>query len=90
VPARLAHRPPARTPPRRAASLAPCQQQGELPAGVDPAALRLVLPAAVAAPVVFPGHAGKLFGTTGDPEFENRYARALQRLPAYLPGRSPA
>jgi TetR/AcrR family transcriptional regulator len=61
------------------------QQRGELPADVDPAVLRLVLLAAVAAPVVFPDHARKLFGTTpGDPAFEERYARGLQRLIAHL------
>jgi TetR/AcrR family transcriptional regulator len=61
------------------------QQRGELAADVDPAVLRLVLLAAVAAPVVFPDHARKLFGTTpGDPAFEERYARGLQRLIAHL------
>jgi TetR/AcrR family transcriptional regulator len=61
------------------------QQRGELPADVDPAVLRLVLLAVVAAPVVFPGHARKLFGTApGDPEFEARYAHGLQRLIAHL------
>jgi hypothetical protein len=38
------------------------QQQGELPADVDPAVLRLVLLAVVAAPVVFPDHARRLLG----------------------------
>jgi AcrR family transcriptional regulator len=61
------------------------QQRGELPADVDPAVLRLVLLAAVAAPVVFPGHARKLFGAgPGDPEFEARYASGLRRLIAHL------
>jgi TetR/AcrR family transcriptional regulator len=61
------------------------QQRGELPAGIDPAVLRLVLLAAVAAPVVFPGHARKLFGTApGDPGFETRYASGLRRLIAHL------
>jgi hypothetical protein len=61
------------------------QQRGELPADIDPAVLRLVLLAVVAAPVVFPGHALKLFGTApGDPEFETRYASGLQRLIAHL------
>jgi AcrR family transcriptional regulator len=64
------------------------QQHGELPADVEPAVLRLVLLAAVAAPVVFPDAARKLFGTTpSDPAFEERYARGLQRLIAHL---SPA
>jgi TetR/AcrR family transcriptional regulator len=61
------------------------QQRGELPDDIDPAVLRLVLLAAVAAPVVFPEQARKLFGTApGDPEFEARYARGLQRLIARL------
>jgi AcrR family transcriptional regulator len=61
------------------------QRQGELPADVDPAVLRLVLLAAVAAPVVFPDATRKLFGTPpGDPAFESRYARGLQRLIAHL------
>jgi TetR/AcrR family transcriptional regulator len=61
------------------------QQRGELPADVDPAVLRLVLLAVVAAPVVFPGHARKLFGAApGDPEFEARYSHGLQRLIARL------
>jgi TetR/AcrR family transcriptional regulator len=61
------------------------QRRGELPADVDPAVLRLVLLAVVAAPVVFPGHARKLFGTApGDPGFEARYADGLQRLIGHL------
>ena len=61
------------------------QQRGELPVDIDPAVLRLVLLAVVAAPVVFPGQARKLFGTApGDPEFEARYAQGLRRLIAHL------
>ncbi|MCW2934044.1 MAG: transcriptional regulator, TetR family protein [Actinomycetia bacterium] len=61
------------------------QQRGELPADIDPAVLRLVLLAVVAAPVVFPGQARKLFGAApGDPEFEERYAHGLQRLISHL------
>jgi TetR/AcrR family transcriptional regulator len=61
------------------------QQRGELPADIDPAVLRLVLLAAVAAPVVFPDQARKLFGTApDDPEFEARYASGLRRLIAHL------
>lgn len=61
------------------------QQQGEFPADIDPAVLRLVLLAAVAAPVVFPDQARKLFGTgPGDPEFEARYASGLRRLIAHI------
>ena len=63
------------------------QRRGELPADIDPAVLRLVLLAIVAAPVVFPGQARKLFGTaSSDPEFEARYAQGLQRLIAHLQG----
>jgi TetR/AcrR family transcriptional regulator len=61
------------------------QQRGELPADIDPAVLRLVLLAVVAAPVIFPGQARKLFGTApGDPGFEARYAHGLQRLIVHL------
>lgn len=61
------------------------QQRGELPADIDPAVLRLVLLAAVAAPVVFPDQARKLFGTApDDPGFEARYASGLRRLIAHL------
>jgi TetR/AcrR family transcriptional regulator len=61
------------------------QQRGELPADIDPAVLRLVLLAAVAAPVVFPDQARKLFGTApGDPGFEARYASGLRRLIGHL------
>jgi len=61
------------------------QQRGELPADIDPAVLRLVLLAVVAAPLVFPDYARKLFGTaTSDPGFEARYASGLQRLLAHL------
>jgi TetR/AcrR family transcriptional regulator len=61
------------------------QQRGELPADIDPAVLRLVLLAAVAAPVVFPDQARKLFGIApGDPGFETRYASGLRRLIAHL------
>jgi TetR/AcrR family transcriptional regulator len=61
------------------------QQRGELPADIDPAVLRLLLLAAVAAPVVFTDHTRKLFGTApGDPKFEERYTRGLQRLIAHL------
>jgi len=61
------------------------QRRGELPADIDPAVLRLVLLAVVAAPVVFPGHARKLFGAApGDPGFEARYADGLRRLIEHL------
>ncbi len=61
------------------------QRHGELPGDVDPATLRLVLLAAVAAPVVFPDAARKLFGlAVTDSEFEERYAHGLQQLIAHL------
>ena len=51
------------------------------PAGVEPAALRLVLLAAVAAPVVFPDTARRLFSMApADPRFEDRYRQTLKRL----------
>lgn len=61
------------------------QRRGELPSDVEPAALRLVLLAAGAAPVVFPDMARKLFGIApSDPLFEERYRRSLQQLLAHL------
>jgi AcrR family transcriptional regulator len=67
------------------------QRAGELPADVDPAALRLVLLGALAAPIVFPGTARKLFGVgPGDPGFEERYRDGLQRLLGHLASDVPA
>jgi TetR/AcrR family transcriptional regulator len=61
------------------------QQCSELPGDVDPAVLRLVLLAAVAAPVIFPGQARKLFGLSpSDPEFGTRYASGLRQLITHL------
>jgi AcrR family transcriptional regulator len=61
------------------------QRRGELPRDIDPATLRLVLLAAVAAPVVFPDTTKKLFGTApSDPAFERKYARGLRRLVTHL------
>ena len=57
------------------------RQTGELAADLDPATLRLVLLGAVAAPVVMPQMARKIFGLEpGDPEFETRYAEGLRVL----------
>jgi TetR/AcrR family transcriptional regulator len=57
------------------------QLRGELSGRLDPATLRLVLLAAVAAPVIFPDATRKLFGiAASEPEFEQRYARGLQSL----------
>jgi hypothetical protein len=80
------HSPPDDSPPAEDLSGTRARQRrGELPADIDPAALRLVFLAAVAAPVVFPGHARQLFGTApDDPEFEARYASGLRRLIAHL------
>jgi TetR/AcrR family transcriptional regulator len=61
------------------------QRRGELPRDLDPATLRLVLLGAVAAPIVFPDAARKLFGVAATgPAFERRYARGLRRLIARL------
>lgn len=61
------------------------QRRGELAGGIDPATLRLVLLAAVAAPVIFPDTARRLFGLeVTDPEFEKRYGRGLRRLITHL------
>jgi TetR/AcrR family transcriptional regulator len=67
------------------------QHRGELPPDVDPAALRLVILAAVTAPLVFPDIARGLFGMAPtEPGFEDRYRRNLQRLFAYLAAGAPA
>lgn len=57
------------------------QEVGEVTPGLDAASLRLVLLGAVAAPVVFPDMARRLFGTgIDDPEFQARYERGLRDL----------
>lgn len=85
------HPPPDNTEPTEdLSSTRARQRRGELPADVDPAALRLVLLAAVAAPVVFPDAARRLFGMgPTDPGFQDRYLRSLQRLLAHLAAQSP-
>jgi hypothetical protein len=61
------------------------QQDGELPADIEPAMLRLLLLAAVTAPVAFPDTTRRLFGTApDDPDFEQRYLTGLNRLLAHL------
>jgi TetR/AcrR family transcriptional regulator len=61
------------------------QQRGELPDDIEPAALRLLLIAAVTAPVAFPDTTRRLFGTAPeDPDFEQRYFAGLQRLLEHL------
>jgi TetR/AcrR family transcriptional regulator len=67
------------------------QHRGELPTGIDSATLRLVIIAAVAAPVVFPDITRRLFGMApAEPGFEDRYRRDLQRLFARLAAYTPA
>jgi hypothetical protein len=47
--------------------------------------LRLVLLAVVAAPVIFPDQAQKLFGiASNDPSFETRYSDGLRHLLTHL------
>jgi len=61
------------------------QHAGELAEDLDPATIRLVLLAAVAAPVVFPTMAARLLGTDpGTPGFESRYAQGLRALVDHL------
>ncbi len=67
------------------------QENGELAADLDPATVRLVLLGAIAAPVVMPLMAQKIFGLApGDPEFEARYAEGLRVLLAHLSPEPPA
>jgi TetR/AcrR family transcriptional regulator len=64
------------------------QRRRELPGDIEPAMLRLLLLAAVAAPVTFPGTARRLFGIPpGDPRFEERYLQGLRRLLDHLASR---
>lgn len=57
------------------------QEDGELPPDIDVATLRLVLLAAIAAPITFPDTVERLFGMRpADPAFEERYARGLRTL----------
>jgi TetR/AcrR family transcriptional regulator len=61
------------------------QQRGEIAADLDPATIRLALLGAIAAPVVLPQAAGKIFGIDpGSPGFEARYAAGLRQLIARL------
>lgn len=63
------------------------QRSGELHAEVDPATLRLVLLGAVAAPIVFPTMAARLFGApVTDPAFETHYRDGLARIVTLLAG----
>ena len=66
------------------------QQRGEIAADLDPATIRLALLGAIAAPVVLPQAAGKIFGTDpGSPGFEARYAAGLRQLLARLAPERP-
>lgn len=57
------------------------QDRGELIADLDPAVFRLVFLGAIAAPVVMPHMARRIFGLDpGTPEFEARYGDGLRRL----------
>lgn len=61
------------------------QHDGELPDDIEPATLRLLLLAAVTAPVAFPDTTRRLFGTAPDhPDFEQRYLIGLKRLLEHL------
>lgn len=65
------------------------QDRGELAADLDPATVRLLLLGAIAAPVVLPHLARKIFGTDpGTPEFETHYGEGLRRLLDHLAPRS--
>lgn len=63
------------------ASMRRRQQRGEIASELDPATLQLVLLAAVAAPVLMPQAASRLFGIDStDPHFETRYGDGLRSL----------
>ncbi|QXJ21755.1 TetR/AcrR family transcriptional regulator [Actinomadura graeca] len=64
---------------------------GELADDLDPAAVMLVMMAAVAAPVVMPLAVRRVFGVGPDsPEFQDRYADQLRRIVRRLAGDPPA
>jgi TetR/AcrR family transcriptional regulator len=61
------------------------QDRGEIAADLDPATLRLILLGAIAAPVVMPHAARKIFGLDPrDSQFEARYDAGLRQLIARL------
>ena len=63
------------------------QETGEIAPGLDPATLQLVLLGAIAAPVVFPDAARRLFGVEPTRrEFEIRYREGLAGLIGALAG----
>jgi TetR/AcrR family transcriptional regulator len=64
------------------------QAAGELAGDLDPAAVMLVMMAAVAAPVVLPLAVHRVFGVGPEsPEFQEHYAEQLRRIVRYLAGR---
>ncbi|GAB3976989.1 TetR/AcrR family transcriptional regulator [Actinoallomurus acanthiterrae] len=66
------------------------QDRGELAAELDPATVRLVLLGAIAAPIVLPHMARKIFGIDPrTPEFETRYGKGLRHLLNHLAPPSP-
>ncbi|GAB2598955.1 hypothetical protein GCM10027168_34870 [Streptomyces capparidis] len=61
------------------------QARGELAPDLDPAAVLLLMMAAVTAPVALPGAAQRLFGAApGTPEFRERWIRELRRIARHL------
>lgn len=61
------------------------QESGELAADLDPATLRLVLLGAIAAPIVLPHMARKIFAVSPEePDFEARYSEGLRQLIRHL------
>jgi AcrR family transcriptional regulator len=61
------------------------QQAGEIAPDIDPAALRLILIAAIAAPALMPHVVHRLFGTdAANDEFRQRYEAALRTVIAHL------
>ncbi|MGH3411009.1 MAG: TetR/AcrR family transcriptional regulator, partial [Streptosporangiaceae bacterium] len=66
------------------------QDRGEIAADLDPATLRLALLGAIAAPVLLPQAAARIFGADpASPDFEARYSAGLARLLARLAPGSP-
>jgi AcrR family transcriptional regulator len=63
------------------------QESGELPAELDPAALRLALAGMTAAPMLMPHVARAAFGMEPtSPEFEERYAEQLRLIVGLITG----
>lgn len=76
--------------PENLSSLRARQDRGEIAADLDPATLRLALLGAIAAPVLLPQAAARIFGADpASPEFEARYSAGLARLLDRLAPGSP-